>query len=249
MELNVRIKDKRGKLLNTPYAPRIMTILEDIEGVVRNRECFSIIKDGSTTTVGFVKGGMFGIPFDIALKRFNYRYRGMLHTIAKRIAGTRARRLYGINLKFFKKGLCVPQPLGFLEAADAKNSFYISRYEEVIDNLASLYVCKKGLFNRIDRLASRLAQTIAKWHLSGAVHGDLKWTNILVAKDAFFFVDTDQANLFRRPNIKGMNKDIARFSRYGVRLGAQTWLKREFLPAYASFLPDDIRGKIEGLAL
>src|SRR3990172_11245223 len=179
VEKKIRTGDKKGRLLRDPYTSNLSPILARIERLMEDKGSFSLIKHGSTTTVGLVKGEHFGIPFDIMVKRFNYK--GMLHSIAKKITGTRAKHLYRINLKLFEKGLNVPRPIGFMEAMDMKKAFYISEYEETAGNLATLYV--NGLFRERNDIAPYLAKTLARWHLSGAVHGDLKWSNILVAKD------------------------------------------------------------------
>lgn len=55
---------------------------------------------------------------------------------------------------------------------------------------------KEGCFN--NRVARQLANTVATWHIAGAVHGDLKWSNILMQEDSgetrFFIVDLDQTS-------------------------------------------------------
>ena len=89
----------------------------------------------------------------------------------------------------------------------------------------------------------------AEWHLSGAVHGDLKWSNILVQKSGkelnFFLVDLDQTKLYQLPNVKGIRKDLARFYRYGLELNAEAWVLKEFLPAYSWSIPARLKDEID----
>ena len=175
-------------------------------------------------------------------------YKGALHSLARKIIGSRARRLYNVTVKLFEKGFNVPPPIGFIEKRDA--SFYFSSF---IENSENLWVAYKEC-QRPKELANGFASTLAGWHMKGAVHGDLKWSNILVRKNVsgreFFFVDLDQTRLYAAPNVKGIKKDIRKFYAYSIRLdrfgglGAQEWTKREFIPAYLSFLPDDVKGNI-----
>jgi tRNA A-37 threonylcarbamoyl transferase component Bud32 len=242
IEINIKTKDKRGKLLKGEYTPQVKAFFENMDRIVGNSECFKVIKDDRSTTVGVVKGGKVGLPFDLAVKRFNYK--GFMHSLARRVAGSRARRLFKINLQFFKMALNVPEPVGFLEARGMKHAFYISRYIVGSVNLGTMY--KEGLF--YEGLAKLLGETMARWHREGAIHGDLKWSNILVKYNGIgkkiFFIDLDPSRLFRKPSVKCIIKDLGCFYHDGCELGMEGWIDSVFLPVYMSFLPDEIRGKI-----
>jgi uncharacterized protein YdiU (UPF0061 family) len=112
----------------------------------------------------------------------------------------------------------------------------------------NLRLYRKGAVSNNRELVSRLAETIARWHLSGAVHGDLKWPNILVQKTpgtyVCFLIDLDQARMYSSPYIKGIRKDLERFYRFGLQLGAEQWVEAEFFPEYASFITDKIKPRI-----
>jgi len=85
--------------------------------------------------------------------------------------------------------------------------------------------------------------------MAGAVHGDLKWSNIMVQSNAgpinIFFIDLDQAKLYSTPRIRGIEKDLSRFYCYGLELGAEEWVMSEFFPAYMEMLPDVIKNRVD----
>ncbi|MFZ3071949.1 MAG: hypothetical protein WA162_01755 [Thermodesulfobacteriota bacterium] len=245
-----------GRFLKTPHALNIASIVWDMDRLASEGR-LSFIKKGSSTTVAVLYGKPFELPFDMLVKRINSR--GGLHSLIKRLSGSRAARLYGVTCKLFAKGLNVPEPLGFLDARDGKSSFYISKY---IDALSLAVMYKDGAFKDMSGIARELSRALSYWHLSGAVHGDLKWSNILVTKVTpfykgglggikagkgfgCFFVDLDQTRLFARPSAKGAGKDLGRFFRTALQVGAEKWFDDEFLPAYLEALPAAFRSGID----
>lgn len=242
-EIDIKLPGGAGRVLECPHSGSMVSLLENIDGVMAGVG-WLLMKDGSSTTVGVIKGELFSIPFDILVKRVNYK--GALHWLVKKIVGSRVRRLYNVTISLFEKGLDVPRPIGFIEKRRA--SFYLSSF---IENSENLWAAYKGCESPKE-LAKEFASALAGWHMKGAVHGDLKWSNILVRKNEyareFFFVDLDQTRLYGAPNIKGINKDLMRFYTYAIRLGAEEWIKKEFLPAYLSFLPDDMKRNIIDIA-
>ncbi len=120
----------------------------------------------------------------------------------------------------------------------------------MIDDAESLLGCyRKGIVTGNKGLVRKLAETIAHWHCSGAVHGDLKWPNILMQHKngtyRCFFIDLDQAVMFRKPSVKGIIKDLTRFYRFGLEMGAEKWVDSEFFPEYIAYMPDTIKEKID----
>lgn len=243
LDVEINIVNARGRFSKNPYTRKVASVVLDMDRLA-SEECFSFIKKGSSTTVGVLYGKPFEIPFDMLVKRINSR--GGLHSLVKRLSGSRAGRLYDVTCKLFAKGLNMPEPLGFLDARDHKSSFYISKYIDA-PNLAVMY--KNGAFKDMPGLAKELSRALSDWHISGAVHGDLKWSNILVTKAGnglgCFFVDLDQARLFSRPDAKGASKDLVRFYRTALQVGAEKWLDEEFLPAYMEALPATFRSRID----
>lgn len=243
VDMKIDTSRVRGRFLKTPHTRNIASVVWDMDRLASEGR-LSFIKKGASTTVGVLYGKQFDIPFDMLVKRINSR--GRLHSLIKRLSGSRAARLYGVTCKLFAKGLNVPEPLGFLDARNHKSSFYISKYIDA-PNLAVIY--KDGAFKDMPGLAKELSAALSDWHLSGAVHGDLKWPNILVAKTGkgleCFLVDLDQARLFARPSAKGASKDLGRFYRAALQAGAEKWFDGEFLPAYLEALPTAFRSGID----
>lgn len=217
-----------------------------LEALIDSQETFVLRKDDISTTVGTIRGALFHRSGDVWLKRFNSK--GAADFLAKRIFGSRARRLWTISKRLYEAGLPVPLPLAFCEpSCSMRHSFYLSAAVESAEDLGSLFL--QGRFDASRERAEQLGRVLAAWHSAGAVHGDLKWSNILLQKDgerrSFFFVDLDQAQLYSRPNLKGIVKDLVRFYRYGLELGAEAWVEAEFFPAYLAELPDAVRPKVD----
>lgn len=229
-----------------PPSEIIMNFLPNINSIIDKGNSFSLLKNDSSTTVGIIRGEDFNLLSNLWVKRFNYK--GFSDFLLKLIFGSRARRLWDINQRLYKKSLPVAKPVIYIEPSfKQKDSFYLASFIDNSDNLGNIY--KKGLFHKCETLAVKLAKTIAEWHSAGAVHGDLKWSNILMQKCdkeyRFFLVDLDQSKLYPAPSIKGIKKDLTRFYRYGLELGAEEWVDSEFFPKYISIIPDKIRSKID----
>lgn len=217
----------------------------DLNSIIDKRESFFLKKHDFSTTVGILKGGDFGLSSDLLVKRFNDR--GIFDFLLHRIVNGRAKRLWKRNLMLYNKGLPVPEPLSYEEASlRQRNSFFFSSVIENAENLWNLF--RKGLFSEDSGLLERLARTIAEWHLNGAVHGDLKWPNILVHRDSggwrFFLIDLDQARLYSTPSVSGIINDLRRFYRFGLEAEAEGWVESEFFPAYRALIPDEMKKKI-----
>jgi tRNA A-37 threonylcarbamoyl transferase component Bud32 len=218
----------------------------DLDTIINKNTSYNLIKHDISTTVGILKGDAFGLPHNLLVKRFNNR--GFFDFIIRKIIGSRAKRLWSISSVLYKKDLPVPRPVTFIEPSlRQKNSFYLSTVMDNSSDLSTIY--KKGMFHQDRNLVPRLAKTIARWHLAGAVHGDLKWPNILMQKNeseyTFLLIDLDQSKMYSSPSIKGIVKDLKRFYRFGLELGAETWVKKEFFPEYFNHVPEEIKNKID----
>lgn len=222
-----------------------LTLPENLDVIIDKGTSFTLKKHDVSTTVGVIKGADFGLPRDLLLKRFNYR--GVFDFLIHTIFNGRAKRLWNKNLLLYRKGLPVPEPLTYIESSlKRKNAFFISSVIDNAESLSGLY--GKGVVPNNKELVRQLAETISRWHLSGAVHGDLKWPNILVQKKlgtyGCFLIDLDQARMFSSPYIKGIRKDLERFYRFGLQLGAEQWVEAEFFPEYVSLIRDKIKPRI-----
>lgn len=220
--------------------------MQNIESIIKGSDSFSLMKHDISTTAGIISGKDYMLSRDIWVKKFNYK--GLFNFLFKVLFGSRARRLWEINRTLYDKGLPVPEPLAYIEPTlKQKSSFYISSVIPDSDSLGNIF--KKGVCIEKDKVAKELGRTLGIWHLSGAVHGDLKWSNILLQRDdgeySIFFVDLDQSRLYPHPSFKGLTQDLVRFYRYGLELGADEWVVSDVFPAYVSAFPDSLKVKID----
>jgi len=219
---------------------------DDLNAIVDKGESFSLKKHDFSTTVGILKGSDFGLSRDLLVKRFNYR--GFFDFVLHKLFNSRAKRLWKTSLRLYREGLSVPEPVAYEEASfKQRNSFFFSSVIEDAESLWSLY--RKGHFSEDSGLLERLAGTIAEWHLRGAVHGDLKWPNILVQRTGeghrLFLIDLDQARIYSAPSARGIINDLKRFYRFGLEAEAADWVEKIFFPAYLSFIPEKIKTGIK----
>jgi tRNA A-37 threonylcarbamoyl transferase component Bud32 len=218
----------------------------DIEELVSDEARFNVVKEDVRTRVGHISLKYEGTSLDVMVKCF--KYKGVFNTAARRVAGmgSRARSLYDISSKLFEAGLNVPEPIGFKESKQDRNSYYVSLRIADSENLAVLY--KDGLDKPKD-VAKALASALGKWHLAGALHGDLKWSNILIltlpqGMDVLF-VDIDQSRILASMDAKGMAKDMERFYRYAIELKALEWTEELFLPVYEKKLGEELFAELD----
>ncbi|MFZ5998719.1 MAG: lipopolysaccharide kinase InaA family protein [Nitrospirota bacterium] len=216
-----------------------------LSALLNSDERFFLKKHGRSTTVGRVNGDVLGLPCNVWVKRFNNK--GTIDFLLKRIFGSRAKHLWRISKEMCKRELPVPMPIAYFEPSlEQKDSFFLSSVVEHAVSLGELY--KNGQFHDPESIAQRLGETMAKWHMAGAVHGDMKWPNIMRQVESgsinFYFVDLDQAKLYNKPNVQGIIKDLIRFYRYGLELGTEKWVDTLFLPAYFAALSSELKDQI-----
>jgi tRNA A-37 threonylcarbamoyl transferase component Bud32 len=217
-----------------------------LDALIESGENLFILKKDKRTVVGIVRGDVLGSPHDLCVKRFNYK--GFFNFLLKISFGSRAKRLWKISHRLFESGLPVPQPFACIEPSfRVKHSFFIS---SVIDDSKDLsFIFRNNLSGKREDIALQLGKLMAEWHLAGAVHGDMKWPNIMLQDDGrdrrFFFVDLDQTKIFNRPNISGIKKDLIRFYRSGLEFGAEEWVENSFLPEYSANIGKDISVMID----
>lgn len=218
---------------------------EFIQESIEKNKYFILKKNDFSTTVGILQGSAINTNYDLLIKRFNYR--GAFDFILHRIFKDRSERLWEKNFILYKLGLPVPVPLQYIKATfKQRNSFFISIALKDTEKLSDIF--RKGLLTKVEKLSSEVAKTIANLHNSGVIHGDLKWSNILIQikndRYKIFFVDLDQSLYSTKLNIKGVLKDLTRFYRFGLQLGAEKWVEEKFYPDYLSNADNRIKTKI-----
>ena len=226
--------------MNTALSP------ETLNSIIQNPALFTLKKgDRRKTVVGVVNGPALGIPGKIFLKRSNYK--NFPDFLYKKLLGSRARRLWKVSRALREKGLPVPEPIAYIEPTfKCREAFFISSAVEDSDNLALLF--RTGQVHEPEEMGREVASLLSRWHMAGAVHGDMKWHNILVKNLAgerkYFLVDLDQAKVYERPRIKGIMKDLARFYRSGLEMDARDWVETDFLPLYIGMIDPKIRSRL-----
>lgn len=241
--------DKKGRLVNKYRSQHLISLIENFDTVYADSRFVSLIKKDMKTTLSIMKSSDLNLPFDMAVKCFSYRSR--VHYLIRNIAGNRALHSYRMALKLLERRLSTPELIGFIESDRLRQSYCLSLFIMQAENLGVL--SKKGLFHLSGDSAQELGRTLAEWHLSGAVHGDLKWSNILLQDYGgtlrFYFVDLDQTRLYDKPSLDGLMRDLTRFYSYGLEVNAEQWVSSEFLPRYQKMLPEEIRKGINFSAI
>ncbi len=230
--------------MGTKDADRVNSALSDAQAFTLHKG------DTTSTVVGIMKGSVLGMPHDFWVKRFNAK--GVGDFLVQKILGSKGKRTWDVSRKLYDKGLPVPEPLAWFDpSVGCWHSFFLCRVIGNSENLAN--IIKGGRVRDLGRLLESLARTIAQWHSAGAVHGDMKWPNILLRKEAgdyeFFMVDLDRSRLYQRASIRGIEKDLSRFYRDGLELDVIDWVLSSFLPVYLNALPDGTRTRLNMAAV
>lgn len=202
--------------------------------------------DRRKTVVGIVKGAALGYSGTLFLKRFNYR--SFPDFLYKRFFGSRARRLWKISHALRERGLPVPEPIAYLEPTlKCRESFFICSGIEDSDNLALFF--RQGRVHDPALMGREVASLLARFHNAGAVHGDMKWHNMLVKNAGgareYFFVDLDQSKVHKKIRLNGIKKDLTRFYRCGLEMNAKEWVENDFFSLYMSLIDPSIRGRLD----
>lgn len=239
---------KNQKLINkqSTKSETFSILPSEILRLMNNSELFITKKSDLMITAGILKGKALGFQQNIFIKHFAPR--SLFNFLLRKITGSRAIRIFRLSEKLLIKGLPIPAPIAFIEPTlRVRSAFYISLAIENCEDLATAFM--KNKLHKLRTVTSPLAEMLAHWHIEGAVHGDLKWSNIMLQNNAdrtsIYFIDLDQTKLYSTPNIRGIIKDLSRFYRYGLELGAEEWVSSEFFPAYIDMLPALIKNKVD----
>jgi len=170
-----------------------------------------------------------------------FRFKGSIHALKPLIRQHRAEVMWKVSLHLLSHSIPIPEPEGYLLKQKGPVCLGGYYYSKAIPECPSLSELAKDVGQLNQRLGGGglsldLAQNLAKMHSSGATHGDLKWSNILIheVKNEVWFVDFDGAKLHRRsPDGKVVARDLARFVLSGLEAGVDGTLLARFLGHYA----------------
>lgn len=186
----------------------LAALLPDPDRIFEQAEIF---KPGSRTHAGLVT--LAGRRY--FLKRYNCR--GWIYRLQNVFRRSRAVRTWIATRGFVERELPVPQPLLCLEERRFRllgRSYILMEFaagkERLVDILPKLDTESR------EALLGRLGALLGGMHRLGCLHGDLKWSNILVGPPEeggweVCLVDLDGSRILRRPKHGRMRRDLRRF--------------------------------------
>jgi RIO kinase 1 len=149
--------------------------------------------------------------------------------------------MWKVSWHLLKHSIPVPEPEGYLlkqKGPICPGGYYFSKALRRCPSLHELTEDLDQLNERLDSggLSLVAAHCVAALHDSGATHGDLKWTNILVneKENQLWLIDLDASKIYRGhlgPN--GIARDLARFVLSGLEAGINGAILAGFLGHYA----------------
>jgi RIO kinase 1 len=202
----------------------------------------SLLKASSSTRSALVN--LEPVSGDVEAKSLfvkEFRYKGVVHSLKYLFGKHRAQVMWKISWHLLKHSVSVPEPEGYLlrkKGLMCLGGYYFSKalrrcpsLHELTEDLAQL---KESLDSGgLSRVA---AHCVAALHDSGATHGDLKWTNILVdeKENQLWLIDLDASRIHRgHLGPKSIARDLARFVLSGLEAGINGAILAGFLGHYA----------------
>jgi len=193
--------------IDNPETMAVMqALLPDPDGAFKEEH---MVKPGSRTHAGFVtlNGKMY------FLKRYNCR--NWQYRFFNALRRSRALRAWQTAWALWQNNVPVPRPLLFLEERQAR---LLGRSYVLMDSLQCAERLVEAWTNsdaqRRKKLLELIASTLGAMHASGGVHGDLKWSNLLVEDShgaKLYLVDLDGSRMLMNFRRRLALKDLQRF--------------------------------------
>ncbi|TRO82740.1 hypothetical protein FL622_06060 [Desulfuromonas acetexigens] len=184
-------------------------LLPDPDQVIAGGEVF---KEGSRNHS--VRVELAGLPY--FLKRYNCR--GWGYRLGNLLRQSRAVRTWRVHLEFLRRGIPIQDPLLCLEERKFRllgRSYLLTGFVEGASSLMELWPTLT--VEEKPSLLRCLAEQLGHMHRFAALHGDLKWYNILIRCEAATWqpklVDLDGSRVLRRVSARKAREDIGRFLR------------------------------------
>ncbi len=149
-----------------------------------------VLKRGNTCYVSRIKWN----GKDIVIKRYNHK--GLIHSLRHTIKGSRARRCWLYAHRLLMLGIATPKPLAFIEEHRGLllwKSYLVTEYTEgtrLHEFLKNTSVSEQKRLDVLEQF-KKILHTLTRNKIT---HGDLKLSNILIAKDRIFLTDIDGVN-------------------------------------------------------
>ena len=202
----------------------------------------SLLKSSSSTRSALVNPD--SVSGDVVSKGLyvkEFRYKGIVHSLKHLFGKHRAQVMWKVSWYLLNHSIPVPEPEGYLlkqKGPICPGGYYFSKALRRCPSLHELTEDLDQLNERLDSggLSLVAAHCVAALHDSGATHGDLKWTNILVneKENQLWLIDFDASKIYRGhlgPN--GIARDLARFVLSGLEAGINGAILAGFLGHYA----------------
>lgn len=150
------------------------------------------------------------------LKRYNCR--GWGYRLGNLFRQSRAVRTWRVHLEFLRRGIPIQEPLLCLEERNFRllgRSYLLTGFVEGASSLMELWPTLS--VDVKPSLLQCLGEELGRMHRTGALHGDLKWYNILIRKMESgwqpILVDLDGSSISRGVSERKVRDDIGRFIR------------------------------------
>jgi RIO kinase 1 len=202
----------------------------------------SLLKSSSSTRSALVNPD--SVSGDVVSKGLyvkEFRYKGVVHSLKHLFGKHRAQVMWKVSWHLLKHSIPVPEPEGYLlkqKGPICPGGYYFSKALRRCPSLHELTEDLDQLNERLDSggLSLVAAHCVAALHDSGATHGDLKWTNILVneKENQLWLIDLDASRIHGgQLGPKGIARDLARFVLSGLEAGINGAILAGFLGHYA----------------
>ncbi len=201
----------------------------------------SLLKSSSSTRSALVN--LDSVSGDVESKSLyvkEFRYKGVVHSLKHLFGKHRAQVMWKVSWHLLNHSIPVPEPEGYLlrkKGPMCPGGYYFSKALSRCPSLHELTEDLEQLNERLDSggLSRAAAHSVAALHDSGATHGDLKWTNILVNEKAnqLWLIDLDASRIHKgHLGPKGVARDLARFVLSGLETGIDGTILARFLGHY-----------------
>ena len=202
----------------------------------------SLLKSSNSTRSALVNPDPVSedvVPKGLFVKEF--RYKGVVHSLKHLFGKHRAQVMWKVSWHLLKHSISVPEPEGYLlrqKGPICLGGYYFSKALRRCPSLYELTEDLDQLHEKLDSggLSRVAAHYVAALHDSGATHGDLKWTNILVNEknNQLWLIDLDASKISRGYlGPLGIARDLARFVLSGLEAGVDGAILARFLHHYA----------------
>ncbi len=195
--------------------------IKGFEDILFNPDTFidggagTVLKDGRTVKAALVD---IGDGESLFLKRYNRK--GSLHTFKNIFRTSRARRVWINNYRFELRSIPIPSHVAYMEERIFRiliRSYVISRFIPDAVMLNYMFMSDKLNFPSKHKISilQEVGREVGKMHSLGCLHGDMKWSNIIVkkinGKYKCFFIDLDGSKVKKKLSLPEIIGELSRF--------------------------------------